>query len=46
MSAQQLAARWHWGDVLVTGACFAFALVGLVGHYRLRRQYAAELERP
>lgn len=42
LTAQRKAELWHWADALSVGALFIVALVGLVGHYKLRRQYQEE----
>lgn len=42
LTAQRKAELWHWADAVSVGALFVVALVGLVGHYKLRRQYQEE----
>ena len=34
-AGRRLARRWHWWDVGIHALIFTFALVGLIGHYRL-----------
>lgn len=41
---QRAAALWHYGDVVLAGLVLAFAIGGLIGHYRLRPRYDRWLE--
>ena len=36
---QRKAAFWHKVDAIVIGAGFAWAVLGLWGHYQLRKEY-------
>ena len=38
-SPQSLAALWHWSHLLLAGAAFCMAILGVYGHYRLRKPY-------
>lgn len=43
MSAQSKAANWHWFDFCIASIMWVTALVGVVGHYKLRKEYNQEM---
>ena len=36
---QRSAELWHWAATAIAGALLGWEIVGLVGHYRLRKPY-------